>query len=502
MKTRTLFPAALVTGFVSLSSLFCVSQTSAQVGVTNISLPVVTIRATDPAAREPGVLPVIDLVIFTVTRSRGTNVDMTVYYSVGGTASNGVDYTGMDNLPLPGAVVIPKGELSAQIVLYPQHDALPEGTETVVIKILPVACIAVYPPPENCYQVGQPSEATAYILDNDLPNQPPAVRIVKPINGQIFQSPANIGIVAETVDTDGFTWKVEFFADNVKLGEQIRYFTNTPPPGQCIPFEFCWTNAPVGQHVLTARATDDQAASGISGPVAILVCPTNQPPTNLPPIVNVVAVDPVAAEGTNCLRWPGYSPCLKLSDCLSCWTTNACKTNTATFVVRRTGATNQDLTVTCAIGGTASNGVDYVELASLVTIPAGRRWVPVVVVPIDDLLPERIETVVLRLMPSPLDVFPPPYYIGNPARAGAIIVDNDQPRPPVCILPDRSFHLRWPGSNGQWFRIECSTNLVHWMPICTNIVTDGAVHFVDLEAEHAPSRFYRAVPEPNPPSLE
>ena len=55
-----------------------------------------------------------------------------------------------------------------------------------------------------------------------------------------------------------------------------------------------------------------------------------------------------------------------------------------------------------------------------------------------------------------------------------------------------------PGGNGQWFRIECSTNMVHWTAICTNAVTDGALHFVDPETDDLPRRFYRAVPEANP----
>jgi len=93
---------------------------------------------------------------------------------------------------------------------------------------------------------------------------------------------------------------------------------------------------------------------------------------------------------------------------------------------------------------------------------------------------------------------PSPYVIGLPARAAAIIVDNDQPRPCTGRLPDRCFHLMQPGNNGAWFRIECSTDLVHWTALCTNSVTDGAIHFVDPDADMATQRFYRAVPEINP----
>ncbi|HNQ73118.1 MAG TPA: hypothetical protein PKN95_05890 [Verrucomicrobiota bacterium] len=63
-------------------------------------------------------------------------------------------------------------------------------------------------------------------------------------------------------------------------------------------------------------------------------------------------------------------------------------------------------------------------------------------------------------------------------------------------MPDRCFHLTRPGSNGEWFRIEGSTNLVDWTVLVTNSVTDGAIHFVDPDADSLPQRFYRVIPGP------
>ena len=119
------------------------------------------------------------------------------------------------------------------------------------------------------------------------------------------------------------------------------------------------------------------------------------------PIVTIVATDPVAIEGTNCWVWPGTT------NSTGTWTnwpggnkvgiTN-CGPKNATFSVYRTGDTNSDLTVTYSIGGTASNGVDYVALPGSVTIPAGQRQAMISVVPLDDGPPERNSTVVLRLI--------------------------------------------------------------------------------------------------------
>ena len=116
--------------------------------------PVVTIRATDPYASEPcGALTVIDPGKFTIYRNRGTNIDMLVYYTLGGTASNGLDYVAISN-----AVVIPKGAWSADVLIKPRWDGLSEGTETVALRLEPAFCVAIWPPPPGCYLVGQPAE--------------------------------------------------------------------------------------------------------------------------------------------------------------------------------------------------------------------------------------------------------------------------------------------------------------------------------------------------------
>lgn len=333
-----------------------------------------TITAPDPQAVESGVTTVINTGKFTVHRAGVTNVDLLVRYVIGGTASNGVDYLSISN-----AVLIPAGKTTADIIIDASYDTLLEGRESVVLRLVEPVCVAIFPPPPQCYLLGIPREAVVYIDDNTLSR----------------------------------------------------------------------------------------------------------------PVVSIVARDPVATEGTNCYRWPG-------------WTTptnNLSGTNTATFVVRRDGPTNSNLTVFYTVSGTATNGGDYKLLSGSVVIPAGQRSASIVILPVDDALPEKIETVVLGLIEPPYgSPLPSPYIVGRPARAAAIIVDNDQPRPCTGRLPDRCFHLTQPASNGDWYRIEYSADLINWTTLCTNSVTDGALHFVDPDADEAAQRFYRAVPETNPPA--
>jgi hypothetical protein len=51
---------------------------------------------------------------------------------------------------------------------------------------------------------------------------------------------------------------------------------------------------------------------------------------------------------------------------------------------------------------------------------------------------------------------------------------------------------------GAWFRMERSTNMIHWEPVCTNQVVQGNLSFVDPDAETSDQGFYRAVPVDTP----
>lgn len=346
----------------------------------------VSVFATGPNAAEGG-----NKGQFTIRRSGNTNVALTVYFRLQGSASNGVDYAA-----LPGSVSLDAGVNVAELIVDPVDDALIEATESVGLALETPACIAIYPPPPECYVLG----------------------------------PSN---------TSALVW----IADNDRS-------TNLPPPPP--------TN---GVTIVTVTAID---AFAIEGPF------TNRYGTNVWTTNRL--------EGTN---W-------------TTWRTNAWETNTATFRVSRNN-TNGTMNVVCVLSGTASNGVDYVSLSGHVTIPAGQRSALVKVVPIDDALAEGIESVVLRVVPSPLAVMPG-YMPGWPDRAGAIIIDNDVPRPPTTTLNDALFHLCAPATNGLVYRLEVSTNLATWTPVQTNVVSEGAVQFVDPEAPQSPQRFYRVVPTP------
>ncbi len=98
----------------------------------------------------------------------------------------------------------------------------------------------------------------------------------QPQTGAMFSSPAAIRIQATSVDPDGYAPMMEFFANDQKIGEVVITFIVAPPPGQLIAFDFAWPDVPPGQYSVTAKATDDTGATGVSAPVRIIV--TVNPP--------------------------------------------------------------------------------------------------------------------------------------------------------------------------------------------------------------------------------
>jgi hypothetical protein len=253
-----------------------------------------------------------------------------------------------------------------------------------------------------------------------------------------------------------------FFDGTNQIGGVAILVDDPPPYGQIQRFSFTWTDARPGRHILTAVAIDNDGASTRSGPVEIAVAESNSLP-----VVNIEAIDCLAVEGTS---------------------------NTAAFRVRRSGPTNAPLTVRYLIGGTASNGVDYAEIARSVTIPSGRRAARIEIVPIDDRRPERTESVVLRLVER--DLPPLDYLVGRHGRAGAVIIDNDELRPVTGELADRNCHIRLPALAGLCYRLEVSDDLQNWEVHCwLNACDGGDLHFLDTDSPELKRRFFRAIEE-------
>jgi hypothetical protein len=117
------------------------------VTVTPPVLPTVTVAATDASAGEPA-----NNGVFTFTRTGSTTADLTVNYTVGGTATSGVDYTSLGT-----SVTIPAGQASATKTVAVIDNATPESSETAIVTLASNAA----------YTIGSPSSATVTIADDD-----------------------------------------------------------------------------------------------------------------------------------------------------------------------------------------------------------------------------------------------------------------------------------------------------------------------------------------------
>ena len=333
--------------------------------------------------------------------------------------------------------------------------------------------------------------ATSAPVNITVTNIPPpivpfAVSFWYPTNGQLFAAPATIGLHARVTDSNLVQF-VLYYSGNALVGAVSNYtgvmLTNST---QGNPFFLSWSNVPVGNYTLTAVAVDSAGNTATSGPVTISVL------TNLPPVVSIYAPDPVAIEGTNYANW--FTPATSVTNYIS-------GTNTATFLVRRASDTNSDLTVYYSIGGTAINGEDYAAIPDYVVIPAGQTYALITIVPLPDTDSSyrAYDTVLLSLS---VPTNPPlAYVIGSPASAGAIILEENYlpiPQPTIRNLADNSLHVSLPATNGLNFCLQISTDLVNWLPVCTNTVLKGSAQYVDPSA--GTGLYYRIVPVAAPAS--
>ena len=159
-------------------------------------------------------------------------------------------------------------------------------------------------------------------------NSPPTVAITDPTNNATYLAGANITIQAGASDTDGSVAQVQFFAGTNLLGTATAN-----------PYSVTWTNVPVGDYNLTAKATNNQGATSTSSAVNISVV------NNAPAAVTLV--DPMLSGNNFSLSFTtqsGVAYSVQFTDSLSpiTWSglTNFGGTGT-TFTVTDTTAAAQ-----------------------------------------------------------------------------------------------------------------------------------------------------------------
>lgn len=121
-----------------------ITGTSARVVIADDDESAVSVHATRDASERSGSGS------FTVSRSGDLTGNLTVFYAVSGSASNGTDYE-----ILSGVLTIPAGFPSADIVVTPRSDSVVEGDEMVVVTLAGAAH----------YDIDSPGSATLLLHD-------------------------------------------------------------------------------------------------------------------------------------------------------------------------------------------------------------------------------------------------------------------------------------------------------------------------------------------------
>ena len=133
---------------LTTGSVVFINNARSSFTVTGV-LPTVTIRAPDPNASE---VPSTDVGRFRVTRTGDTTDPLRVFYTIGGTATNAVDYRRLRNNATSRS-----GMTAVAIALRPIDDATSEPDETAILTLSP----------NPNYIIGSPSTATVTIHSNE-----------------------------------------------------------------------------------------------------------------------------------------------------------------------------------------------------------------------------------------------------------------------------------------------------------------------------------------------
>ncbi len=110
----------------------------------------------------------------------------------------------------------------------------------------------------GCGLTTVPQTGEIWKVAGQVPNTPPQVALTSPAAGSTFNSPATVTLGATASDTDGTVSKVEFFANDQKIGEDTT-----------APYTLDWNATGAGIYALKAVATDDDGLSAATIPINV-----------------------------------------------------------------------------------------------------------------------------------------------------------------------------------------------------------------------------------------
>jgi len=334
-------------------------------------LPVVAVEASDPEASEIGP----DTAEFTVTRTGDTTADLTVAYSLGGSAKNGVDYE-----KLSGSLTLPAGAASATILVVPLDDDLVEKPETVVVTLRRS---------KTYLRDNKDRKATATIEDKTTVS----IAASDPEASEEGLDPGEFTVSRTGSAAAPLTvyYSVKDTAspdkDYVRLPGSLVIPAGAASATIAVSPLADTLPEPPESVIVTLKTNKLYSVEKASSTATVTIADDE-------PAVSVAATDPQAAE-------PGGDQ--------------------GQFTISRTRGLAAPLTVYYKVGGKARKGHDCVALPGSLVIPAGAASATVAVVPLDDTVIEPDETVILTLVTDRARS----YRVDPDAKAATVTIADD-----------------------------------------------------------------------------
>jgi len=403
------------------------NQNLATITITDNTLPTVTLARSGDSVSENG-----GSATFIVSRTGSTTNSLNVFFEVGGSAWEGIDYANLGT-----NVVIPAGAASANITLTAINDAARElgdtwGNDSVIVRLRS----------NTNYNLGGTINQTIRITDDENDTALPAVGFM--LSRSTVREDDGIVYLWVKVSANPATNKPIDLEYRVTAGNavpNVNYLNVFPPsltttgflrithyfPPDPLPQFYRYEN---GVYAVPLQVLNDGVAAG-DKTLTVTIFPPSRYVTNTSLATNMGTVYTnflITHLPTNAFVGPAASHTLTIQDVkttavsITALSSPAYEAGSvpAQLLVSRTGPSNAALTVTFSVEGSAASGSDYFALGTngTVTIPAGTNAILLTLTPIDDPTEETEESVIVRLLERP------GYQLGS-SQAQLYIVSDD-----------------------------------------------------------------------------
>ena len=481
---------------------------------TPSTTPIVTLAVTPSSVTEDGA----SNLVYTFTRSIVNSSALTVNYTVGGSATNGTDYSGIDTAGTTKTITFAANSATATVTVDPTADTTVEPNETVALTLAT----------GSGYAVGTTAAVVGTITNDDGPSVTSSSLFTsKPVTGVLYNdaTPVELGMkftanqsgqitelkyyrdAADANDTDNRTgrlwsssgavlgsvtfnstanqsgWQVAALSSPIAItaGQTyvVSYRTDNNylaagsffAPANEVTFDGIQDNAFTDSFgFLSAPQSTVVSGGGVGGNGVYNYGTSVVLPNNTYNAANYwVDVTASTTSSTTPVITLAIAPASVPED----GTTNLVYTFT------RSDVTISDLAVNYNVSGTATNGTDYTGdtlATSTVTFAGNSATATVIVDPTVDTTVETDETVALTLATGTA------YTIGTATAVTGTITNDD-----IAPLPSITLAVATDAVAGRWHQ----TNLVYTFTRSDVTISDLAVNYNRQRHRHQRQRLHR-----------